>query len=223
MKTSAISVVLACENENASALVESVNQILTETYTTQVESQVKGVACNLLVPKEHDWKDRYESYDPSIQEAIDQVMEDVENGADLAECIANVGKRFNEEKSAIHVKEYFESMDSMMKEGDSVEVDSTKETGNHSQNHDAMDDENVNKRIRYEGTASDVLKVIVEVGAVVLDSDDSYIEINEAQANALKTVFESLNEENQDNMVEKLTGNRSGFISVVNFCLKAAK
>jgi hypothetical protein len=107
---------------------------------------------------------------------------------------------------------------------DTIVVDSTKETGAKKlKNAEAMGDEDVSKRVRYEATAVDVLNAIVEMRRVAFDNGDMTVSISESQANALKSVFDNLNEENQVTMLETLTESRCGFIKMVSWCSQAAK
>lgn len=107
---------------------------------------------------------------------------------------------------------------------DTITVDSTKETGAKKlKNAEAMGDEDVSKRVRYEASASDVLNAIVEMRKVAFDNGDKTVSISEQQANALKTVFGDLSEDNQRTMVETLTESRCGFIKMVSWCSQAAK
>jgi hypothetical protein len=211
--------VLACENENATALIEGVGELLNEKVLIKLSESANTIALTLL-NNSSDWTDQYERFDPQIQEAIDVVIEKVENGDDIKKSISEVASKKNVAKEKLD--EYFNSMSE-----DTVTVDSTKETGNHSQNHDAMNDMDVNKRVRYEskeyqGTAKELMEVMLDLGAVLLEADDSYVEISDPEKNALKKVFYRLNESNQERFMELLTENRSGFIKMVNFCLKAA-
>ncbi len=107
---------------------------------------------------------------------------------------------------------------------DTTVVDSTKETGAKKlKNAEAMGDEDVSKRVRYEATATDVLNAIVEMRKVAFDNGDKTVSISESQANALKTVFDNLSEANQTTMVETLTESRCGFIKMVSWCSQSAK
>jgi hypothetical protein len=151
-------IVMACENENARSLVDSVQEKLTDKLVEVVETIHKDIGSkifeNVADINSGSWEDKYESYSPEIQEAIDQVIESVNEEKDLDESICKAASDHKVDKEKL--REYFDSMNE-----DTITVDSTKETGEKTlKNAERMDDEDISKRIRYEATAPGVMEAI---------------------------------------------------------------
>lgn len=220
----ALNIVIACEQEDARSLVESVNECMGELLDLRVENIKKDIGKKLLGENvadifSGDWEDRFESYSTEIQEAIEEVVDKALEGKDIKECIVDVSSRRNVPVEKL--KEFFETVLE-----DTIAVDSTKETGTKTlRNRERMDDEDISKRIRFEGTvtAKDLIEAIVTVKAIEFDSGEKGVKITDEQAKAIKTVFENLNESNRNLMVNKMTENRAGFIEMVSWCVKATK
>lgn len=225
MVKQALKIVEACEQEDARSLVESVNSFLTGRLVKHVDGVKRVIGSKLLGENVADvnsgsWVDRFESYSPEIQEAIEEVADRVEKGEDIEECMLQTAEYRGVPKEKL--KEFF---DHVLGE-DSITVDSTKETGSKTtKNRERMDDEDVSKRVRFESvaTAKDVVEAIVKVRGIEFDSGEKGVRITEEQANAIQTVFQNLNESNQETMVNKMTADRTGFIEMVSWCVKATK
>lgn len=220
----ALNIVMACEQEDAGSLIEQVNTCMTGLLVDRVDTIKRAIGSKLLGENVADinsgsWEDRFESYSPEIQEAIEEVAERVSKGEELGECIENTAsyRKVPVEK----LKEFFELVTE-----DTITVDSTKETGSKTmRNKERMDDEDISKRVRFEQvvTAGDIVEAIVKVRGIEFDSGEKGVRITDDQANAIKRVFQNLSESNQETMVNRMTENRAGFIEMVSWCVKAAK
>jgi hypothetical protein len=143
-------IILACENRDANSLIDNVDRILTYKLVKSIERKKMDIGKKLftesteeLTTENAEWQDTYENYDPSVQVAIDYVVESVmDSGLELENTIQSASKQFNVSESTL--KEYFNSLLE-----DSAEVVSTSSNDN-DEKRGMRDDEDTNKRVRYE-------------------------------------------------------------------------
>ena len=208
-------IVLACENEDAQALVNSVNQSLFEKLSSNVETIRKDIGNDLFEGFILE-NDIYEQLKPEVKEAIDYVVENADESLNnVDECIKVAADKFGISES--EVRDYMDGSNWA-----SAHVDSTTETGDgvFPKNGDQMGDEDITKRVRFEATATDVMNAIIENQIVVFEDGNS-MKLDESTVKTLESVYKRLNEENQNEMVERLTSDRRSMLSIMAFVQKA--
>ncbi len=208
-------IVLACEGQNANALVFNIDKVLTQKLSDSIENKKRDIGKHLFESvttttneekkKDKPWKDTYESFEPGVQEAIDYVVETVvEQNLELENTIKMGAKQFN--VSEERLREYFDQVT------ESVSVVSTS-SDDHDEKKGVRDDEDINKRVRFES-------FIPENGGVVVFDNNTRYDVTPKQGKALTTVHNNLNESNQTIMVKTMKQNRSSFLNILDFSLR---
>jgi hypothetical protein len=203
-------IVVACETENAEALVENVFTSLDERIAVRIDKIKTTIGSKILkecmdtkglpIPANEE-TDTYDKQEKKIQEAVDFVVEAVlEERSDLDSTIKEASSKYevSEEKLKEYFTAFFESVS-----GDSVH------SNDDTPNQDKMNDENADRRMRFEETLR-------------LD-DGTAVPLTEEIRNSIKIVYEQLSEENQIQFAKKLTENRQGFNKMAKFCLQMVK
>lgn len=200
-------VILACESQDAQGLVRSVDTILNHKLIEAIDTKKKNLGKNLLESsgRKKD-EDPYENYEPALKEAIDYVVESIlEGGLELENTIHMAAKQYNVE--AVQLKEYFHQL---MGNRTEVEVDSTS-SDDHDEQGGVLDDEDTNKRVRYEEaelTFSDGQTMVIKEGL---------------WENTIEPVLSQLNESNKETFMAVLSKNKASFLKAVDFCHKVVK
>jgi hypothetical protein len=140
-------IVLACENQDAGSLVNSVDQALTQKLVETVDQRKREIGQTILkgtvIRENAEWQDTYESYDGKIQEAIDYVVEAVmENSLELENTVQMAAKQYNVSEESL--REYFDHLTECTIENDSTNSDD----GDNKRG--VRNDVDINKRARYE-------------------------------------------------------------------------
>jgi hypothetical protein len=199
-------IILACENEDAQGLIENVTNTLNEKLAGAIQLKQKKVHNNLFESTESKKSDPYESYKPEIREAIDYVVESVlESGLELENTILMASKQYKVDDKEL--KEYFDTFLETTKT--EVSVDSTR-SDDGDDKRGMRDDEDTNKRVRYESV------IHLDDGGQIMLSEE-YLDTN------VKPVFENLNESNKAIFLQMLTKDKSSFLKVMEFCQKVQK
>lgn len=205
-KLKANKIVLACESEDAQGLIHSVDRILTEKLVDVIDEKKKTLGTNLLESKDSTNEDPYENFDPSVQEAIDYVVESIlEQGLELENTIHMAAKQYNVE--AVHIKEYFHQLMGSRTES---EIDSTS-SDDHDEKGGVRDDQDTNKRVRYEEA-----ELTFNNGQTMVIKEGLW-------ENTIEPVLNQLNESNRDAFMSVLTKSKASFLKAVDFCHKVTK
>lgn len=205
-------IVLACESEDAAALIGNVDKVMTRKLVESIDRKRKEIGStifeNVVVSEDSDSdNDQYESYSPEVQESIDYVIESInESDLELENTIQMASKQFNVNEETL--REYFSSLLEQA-EPDSTDSDDEDDKGG------VRDDMDTNKRTHYES----FMEGIKNGGKVSFDNKTHY-KVSPVEGKALHYVFSNLNEENQILMVESLKSDHSSLLKLVNFSLK---
>jgi hypothetical protein len=215
-------IVLALENQNKKSLSYNVDKALTVKLLESIENKRREIGGKLFECVSNvqedgkvgkDWIDHYESYEPKVQEAIDYVVERVVNeDLELENTILMAAKQYNVQEEKL--QEYFE----FFTEVETKEVVSTS-SDDGDKKRGMRDDEDTNKRVRYESFLGDWK---TKGGVVVFENNTRY-EVTPEQGNALYETFQHLNEENQGKMVGAIVKNRASFLNILDFSLRMVK
>jgi hypothetical protein len=207
MNLTANNTILACENQDPTALVESVDSLLTEKLIGAIDKKQKSISATFIIEAKKEIKDPYETYDPVVKEAIDYVVETVlESGLELENTIQLASKQYKVNDKDL--KEYFDTFLETTKT--EVKVDSTS-SDDEDNKRGMRDDEDTNKRVRYESRT-----VILGDGNQMVLSE-GFWEQN------IDPVLENLNEDNRKSFLNILTKNKVNFLKAVNFCQTVVK
>jgi hypothetical protein len=197
-------IVLACETENAETLVEGVFSALYERAAKRVDGIKTTIGAKLLKEDCEPNKmkteevDSYDKEDKKVQEAVDYVVEVVlEERSDLDQSIKEASEKYD--VSAEKLKEYFTAFFENVR-GDSIK------SNDDAVNQDKMNDEDADRRIRFEQTLR-------------LD-DGTSVRLTEETRNSIEIVYNQLTDENKNKFVSKLTESRQGFDKMSKFCLR---
>jgi hypothetical protein len=181
--------------------------VLTEKVIGALEEKKTALGKSLL---EHSGckseTDNYESYDPKVQEAIDYVVESLlEGGLELENTILMASKQYAIKEEAL--REYF---DGLLEEKTETMVVSTS-SDDHDEKGGIKDDEDTNKRVRYES-------------ATLTFKDGKTMVIKEGLwENTIEPVLNQLTESNKIAFMDVLSRDKTSFMKAVSFCHKAAK
>jgi len=201
-------IVLACESKNPGYLIRSVDLALTEKLIDVVNTKKAEIGKSLL---EHTGckseTDNYESYEPKIQEAIDYVVESVlEGGLELENTICMASKQYAVKEESL--REYFGGLLETTKTETMVASTSSDDED---QKGGVRDDEDTNKRVRYES-------------ATLTFKDGKTMVIKEGLwEDTIEPVLGQLTEANKSTFMDMLTRDKSSFMKAVQFCHKVVK
>jgi hypothetical protein len=199
-------IVLACESEDAHALVNSVDRVLTEKLVDAIDTKKKAICGSILESTKSKDEDPYENYEPALKEAIDYVVESIlEGGLELENTIHMAAKQYNVE--AVQLKEYFHQLLGNRTE---LDVDSTS-SDDHDEKGGVRDDQDTNKRVRYEEA-----ELTFTNGQTMVIREGLW-------ENTIEPVLSQLNESNREAFMSVLTKSKASFLKAVDFCNKVAK
>ena len=201
-------IVLACENQDPRSLIRSVDRTITEKVVDALQKKKQEIAKSLLESAKVQTKlaeDTYESYEPKVQEAIDYVVESIlEGGLELENTMCMAATQYAVQESSL--REYFDHILETTKT--EVEVDSIG-SNDGDRKRGLRDDEDTNKRVRYESTIT-----LVNGQRLVL---------NESSLNAVNAFTENLTEADRVVFHGSLTKDKANCIKTIEFCQKMAK
>ena len=208
-------IVLACEQMDATSIINSVQGVLTEKLFTALDNKKQEMGKKFFAEGGSTYefgekKDSYDKADDKLKEAIDYVIESVlEANADLHYSIGEAAEKHEVEEEKL--KEYFSDL---LGEAYGVPAGCNDSDYRKDRNRGAMGDMDTDKRTRYESTVIEQLKS----GNIILKlHNGSHIEVTEEQGQVLATVYENLNEENQGKMYQQLTNSKKDFYGMVDF------
>lgn len=197
-------IVLACETENAEILVENVFSELFERAAKRVDGIKMSIGAKLMNEDcdpnkmKTEEVDSYDKEDKKVQEAVDYVVEVVlEERSDLDKSIKEASEKYD--VPAEKLKEYFTAFFENVR-GDSIK------SNDDAVNQDKMNDEDADRRIRFEQT----LRL----------NDGTSVRLTEEIRHSIEVVYDQLTEENKNAFVTKLTESRLGFDKMSKFCLR---
>jgi hypothetical protein len=200
-------IVLSCESRDPEQLVKSVNLALTEKVIGALQNKKATIGKSLL---EHTGckseTDNYESYEPKVQEAIDYVVESIlESELELENTICIASKQYAVKEESL--REYF---DSLLESGRTETQVVSTSSDDHDEKGGVRDDEDTNKRVRYES-------------ATLTFKDGKTMVIKEGfWENNIDPVMQQLSKENKNSLMALLTSNKAGFMKAVEYCHKVA-
>jgi hypothetical protein len=201
-------IILACENKDSHSLIKSVDRSLTEKVVDALQKKKQEIGKSLFESAKLQTKlaeDTYENYEPKVQEAIDYVVESIlEGGLELENTLCMASKQYAVKEESL--REYFDHLLETTKT--EVQVDST--SSNDGDNKRGLrDDEDTNKRVRYESTIT-----LVTGQKLVL---------NEVSLFAVNSFVENLTESDRVAFHTSLTKDKANCIKTIGFCQKMVK
>jgi hypothetical protein len=195
-------IVLSCESQDPRLLIRSVDRTITEKVVDALKKKKQEIGKSLFESaksKEKD-EDPYESYDPKVQEAIDYVVESIlEGGLELENTLCMASKQYAVKEESL--REYFDQLLETTKT--EVKVDSTS-SNDGDEKRGLRDDEDTNKRVRYESTIT-----LVNGQKLVL---------NESSLGVVNSYVESLTESERDLFHSSLTKDKPSCIKTIEHC-----
>ena len=201
-------IILACESKNPGYLIRGVDLALTEKLIDAVNAKKAVIGKSLL---EHTGckseTDNYESYEPKVQEAIDYVVESIlEGGLELENTICMASKQYAVKEESI--REYFDGLLETTKT--ETQVVSTS-SDDHDEKGGVKDDEDTNKRVRYESVT-----LTFKDGKTMIIKEDLW-------EDTIKPVLSQLTEDNKSTFMDMLSRDKPSFMKAVQFCHKVVK
>ena len=202
-------IVVACENKNPGYLIQSIDLALTDKLYDAIQAKKQVIGKDLL---EHTGAksetDNYESYEPKVQEAIDYVVESIlEGGLTLENTISMASKQYSVKEESL--KEYFGGLLETSKTETQV-VSTSSDDGDEKRG--MRDDEDTNKRVRYEDVRHEVLLNFKNGGTMIITE--------ELWQETIEPVLNQLSESNKAAFTETLTRDKASFLRALEFCCR---
>jgi hypothetical protein len=206
-----INVILSCESKLPYSLIDSVDTALTNKLVDVINNKKQKISETLLESKEESKKEKdpYEKYEPKIREAIDYTVEScLEGGLELENTIKMASKQYN-----VHEEKLQEYFDLFLEEKPFGYRTNTSVVSTSSNDEDdkrgLKDDEDTNKRVRYE--------------SLKLDNGQTILITEEFWNEEIEPVLKRLNEANQDIFINYLKRDKLSFIKATKFCRRVVK